>query len=140
ERRIWGWIGVQRYADNNDFGFSFFRHGRCLVDSDHSLFEWESPDGHREKEYPVELGKGRIVGEIHLDHAKPQVRKTDFDRQSQDWLMMVQKLRGDGPLKPKIAKSLGYPENSSILGRYFNAFRRNDPGVASLMPGNGTSA
>ena len=140
ERRIWGWIGVQRYADNNDFGFSFFRHGRCLVDTDHALFEWEAPDGHREKEYPVELGKGRIVGEIHLDHAKPQVRKTDFDRQSQDWLLMVQSVRGDGPLRPKIAKSLGFPENNSTLGRYFNAFRRNDPGVGSLMPGNGAKA
>jgi hypothetical protein len=140
ERRIWGWIGVQRYADNNDFGFSFFRHGRCLVDFDQALFEWESPDGHREKEYPVELGKGRIVGEIHLDHAKPQVRKTDFDRQSQDWLLMVQLVRGESPLRPQIAKSRGYPESTSILARYFNAYRRNDPGVASLMPGNGTSA
>lgn len=140
ERRIWGWIGVQRYTDNNDFGFSFFRHGRCLVDTDHSLFEWESPDGHREKEYPVELGRGRIVGEIHLDHAKPQVRKTDFDRQSQDWLFMVESVRGAGPLRPNIAKSRGYPENTSVLGRYFNAFRRNDPGVASLVPGNGTAA
>lgn len=140
ERRIWGWIGIQRYADNSDFGFSFFRHGRCLIDSDHSLFEWESPDGQREKEYPVELGKGRIVGEIHLDHAKPQVRKTDFDRQSQDWLLMVQLVRGEGPLRPNIAKSRGYPANESILARYFNAYRRHDPGVASLMPGNGRTA
>jgi hypothetical protein len=139
-RRIWGWIGVQRYADNNDFGFSFFRHGRCLVDNDQALFEWETPEGVREKEYPVELGKGRIVGEIHLDHAKPQVRKTDFDRESTDWKHMVEAVRGLGPLRPNIAKARGYTENASILGRYFNAFRRNDPGVASLMPGNGKSA
>ena len=119
ERRIWGWIGVQRYADNNDFGFAFFRHGRCLVDSDQALFEWETPDGQHEKEYPVELGKGRIVGEIHLDHAKPQVRKTDFDRQSTDWLFMVEKVRGTSPLRPNIAKCLGYAENTSILRSLF---------------------
>lgn len=140
ERRIWGWIGVQRYADKNEFGFSFLRHGRCLVDNDHSLFEWETPEGNREKEYPIELGMGRIVGEIHLDHAKPQVRKTDFDRESVDWKHMVERVRGTAPIRPKHAQERGYPENTTILAQYFNAFRRNNPGVDLLIPGNGTSA
>lgn len=140
ERRIWGWIGVQRFTDGSDFGFSFFRQGRCLVDQDKELFNWQTADGLWELEYPVEIGGGRIVGEIHLDFAKPQVRKTDFDRQSRDWHDMREIVRGLGPLRPNIAKARGYEENRSILGRYFNAFRRNDPGVKSLMPGNGRSA
>lgn len=140
ERRIWGWVGVQRYNDGSDFGFSFFRQGRCLIDQDKELFNWQTPDGAWETEYPVEIGGGRLVGEIHLDFAKPQVRKTDFDRQSRDWYDMRERIRGLGPLRPNIAKARGYAENTSILGRYFNAFRRNDPGVKSLMPGNGKSA
>lgn len=140
ERRIWGWIGVQRYADKADFGFSFFREGRCIAYQDKSLFDWEDDDGTRELEYPIELGMGRIVGEIHVDHIKPNVRKTDFDRSSTDWATMVEKVRGRSPLRPNIAKSRNYPANETILGKYFNAFRRNDPGVNFLMPGNGSKA
>lgn len=140
ERRVWGWIGVQRYADKSDFGFSFFREGRCIAYQDKSLFDWEDDDGTRELEYPIELGMGRIVGEIHVDHIKPNVRKTDFDRSSTDWATMVEKVRGRSPLRPNIAKSRNYPANETILGKYFNAFRRNDPGVNFLMPGNGSKA
>ena len=140
ERRIWGWVGVQRYTDNSDFGFSFFRQGRCLIDRDKQLFDWQTPDGTWETEYPVEIGGGRIVGEIHMDFAKPQVRKTDFDRESREWQDMRELVRGYEPLRPNIARARGYQENSSPLSRYFNAFRRNDPGVKLLVPGNGKTA
>lgn len=139
ERRIWGWLGVQRYGDPNDFGIGFFRQGRCLVDRDKSLFDWFGPDGEVEKEYP-ELRDGRLVGEIHLDFAKPQVRKTDFDRESRDWIEMRELVRGDGPMRPRIARVKGFPENTSPLGMLFSAYQRPDPGLRRLMPGDGKNA
>lgn len=140
ERRIWGWVGVQRFSDNSDFGFSFFRQGRCLVDRDKSLFEWRGPDGEVETEYPIELGVGRLVGELHMDFAKPQVRKTDFDRESREWQDMRLLIRGEAPLRPNIARQRGYGENESHLAAFFNAYRRNDPGLKCLVPGNGRQA
>src|SRR6266568_698306 len=144
ERRVTGWLGIQRYLDLTDFGIDILRNGRKILVSDQSLFSWEHPDtGERVHEYPVELGTtlgGRIVGEIHLDHVPVTYQKSDFIRGSRDWITAVTMIRGEGPLLQKKAKALGYPDNSSPLGRLFNAFRRSDPGLKCLIPGDGRVA
>lgn len=140
DRRIWGWLGVQRYQDRDDFGISLIRQGRVIVPQDKELFKWTSPDGDVEIEYPVELRDGRLVGEIHMDHVPVTFRKTDFDRQSPHWTTMVHKVRGESPLRPKKASSLGLPTNDTILGKLFGAYRRVDPGLRCLVPGNGKTA
>jgi hypothetical protein len=140
ERKIWGWLGIQRYADKSDFGLTFFRHGRAITYQDKTLFDWVSPDGEIELEYPIELGMGRIVGEIHLDHAPVNVRKTDFDKSSGEWRFMVDKIRGEEPLRPQYAMRLTGRENSSPMSKFFNAYRENKPGLRYLVPGNGTTA
>ncbi|MFC4858748.1 ATP-binding protein [Actinophytocola glycyrrhizae] len=140
ERRIWGWLGIQRYADKSDFGLTFLRHGRAITYQDKSLFDWETPDGDFELEYPIELGMGRIVGEIHLDHAPVNVRKNNFDTSSQEWRFMVEKVRGPEPLRPQYAKRLVGHENTSPMSRFFNAYRENKPGLRYLVPGNGESS
>jgi hypothetical protein len=144
ERKVTGWLGIQRYLDLNDFGIDILRNGRKILISDHSLFSWEHPDtGERLHEYPVELGTtqgGRIVGEIHLDHVPVTYQKSDFIRGSRDWITAINMIRGEGPLLQKKAKALGYPDNDSPLGHLFNAFRRNDPGLKCLIPGDGKVA
>lgn len=140
DRRIWGWLGVQRYQDRDDFGISLIRQGRVIVPQDKELFKWTSSDGDVEIEYPVELRDGRLVGEIHVDHVPVTFRKTDFDRQSPHWTTMVQKVRGDSPLRPKKARGLGMPTNDTILAKLFSAYRRVDPGLRCLVPGNGKTA
>ena len=133
ERHITGWIGVQRYLDNNDFGIDLLRNGRKILVSDKTLFDWENPDtGEVWTEYPIEFGStsgGRIVGEIHLDHVPVIYQKNNFERGSNDWLVAVEAIRGEGPLQPRKVRHLGYGENRSPLGQIFNAYRRNDPGL-----------
>lgn len=138
ERRIWGWIGIQRYFDKSDFGLTFVRHGRAITYQDKSLFNWETPDGDIDLEYPIELGMGRIVGEIHLDHAPVNIRKNSFDTASAEWRFMVEKVRGEEPLRPQYAKRLMGRENTSPLSAFFNAYRDVKPGVGNLIPGNGS--
>jgi hypothetical protein len=140
ERQIRGWLGIQRFADKSDFGLTFLRHGRAITYQDKSLFNWETPDGNFELEYPIELGMGRIVGEIHLDHAPVNVRKTNFDTSSQEWRFMVEKVRGPEPLRPKHAMRLVGHENSSPMSSFFNAYRENKPGLRYLVPGNGETS
>ncbi|MBB5923863.1 hypothetical protein FHR81_004936 [Actinoalloteichus hoggarensis] len=140
ERRILGWLGIQRYADKSDFGLTFLRHGRAITYQDKSLFSWETPDGDYELEYPIELGMGRIVGEIHLDHAPVNVRKSNFDTSSHEWRFMVDKVRGPEPLRPQHAKRLVGHENTSPMSRFFNAYRENKAGLRYLVPGNGESS
>ncbi|MDO5500650.1 MAG: ATP-binding protein [Propionibacteriaceae bacterium] len=140
DRRIWGWIGIQRFQDRDDFGINLIRQGRVIVPQDKGLFNWQAPDGTTEVEYPVELRDGRIVGEIHIDHVPVTFRKTDFDRQSPHWTTMVSKVRGDSPLRPKKASSLGLPANETKLAKLFGAYRRVDPGLRYLVPGNGKTA
>lgn len=140
-REIRGWIGIQRYDDANDFGISLLRQGRTIRHLDKGLFEWFNPDTtERSTEYPAELGRGRIVGELHLNHLPVNYRKTDFGRDTVAWRAVVEKIRGTGPLKEQHAKQLGYDVNTSRLGMLFHAYRRYDPGYRSLVPGNGTSA
>lgn len=143
ERRIHGWFGVQRYLDESDYGIDFLRNGRKIRIGDRSLFSWENPnDGSQVPEYPVDIPatQGRIVGEIHLDHVPVGYQKTDFNRESRDWRHAVVALRGEGPMRPKKAKTLGYPLNSSHLGEIFKGYQENRPGAHSLIPGNGSTA
>lgn len=140
-REIRGWLGIQRYDDANDFGISLLRQGRTIRHLDKGLFEWLNPDtGERFTEYPAELGRGRIVGELHLDHLPVNYRKTDFGRDTVAWRTVVEKVRGFGPLQEHRAKQLSYDVNSSRLGMLFHAYRRYDPGYRYLVPGTGEKA
>lgn len=142
ERRIWGWLGIQRYLDDKEFGVDFLRNGRKILRFDKSVFQWRDPDdpsGQGDTEYPIELpaNQGRIVGEIHIDHVPVIYTKDSFDTNDRGWRLALKTIRGDGPLQPKAAKLGGFEPNESPLGRLFTGYRRNDPGKKYLTPGNG---
>ena len=139
-RRVHGWLGVQRYLHESEFGIDFLRNGREILTDDEALFTWEDPDtGDTLYEYPIEIpySQGRLVGEIHLDHVPVIYQKTDFERASREWREAVLLLRGEGPMREKKAKDRGYPENDSPLGKLFKAFQHNDPGLRCLSPAMG---
>lgn len=143
-RRIWGWVGIQRYIHSSDFGIDFIRNGRKILVRNRSLFNWDDPDdptGSSEIEYPIEFprGLGRIVGEIHIDHVRVNYQKNAFEYDTPEWKRVVRVLRGDGPLRPKIGQRLGYGPNSSPLAQLFTGYRTNEPGLKDLIPGNGTA-
>lgn len=137
QKRLRGWVGIQRYADPNDFGVDFVRNGRKILISNKDLFSWENPmTGTSKLEYPVELGTtvgGRIVGEIHVDYLLPTYQKNDFDRTDPSWTETVEALRGVGPMLPQDRKAMGYQDaNTSPIGLLANAYRRVDPGTKCL--------
>ncbi len=142
ERRIHGWLGIQRYLHKTEFGIDFLRNGRKILRNDKRLFEWEdanNPLAATEVEYPTELGQGgRIIGQIHLDHVPVNYQKNAFEYGDRSWISAVHALRGHQPLLPKKAKQLGYPPNNSPLARLHRGYRRNDPGLNYLVPGNGS--
>lgn len=140
-KRLTGWLGIQRYADPNDFGIDFIRNGRKILISDKSLFQYENPiTGQKELQYPLELGTtvgGRIVGELQVDYLLPTYQKNDFDRSDNSWVQTVEAICGVGPFLPKSRKALGFPEqNSSPLCLLVNAFRRVDKGTKCLFAPN----
>ncbi len=139
ERRIWGWVGIQRFIDSANFGIDFLRYGRKILKQDRSLFKYTDPDTlQSDVEYPIEMpaNQGRLIGEIHLDHVPVTYQKNDFDRQSNDWQKAVEVIRGSQPLKPRSARTA----NDSPLARLYSAYRRNDPGLRYLIPGDGRAA
>jgi histidine kinase/DNA gyrase B/HSP90-like ATPase len=144
ERRIWGWLGIQRYLHANDYGIDFIRNGRKILLRDDSMFHWRDPDdpsGRGVREYPVEVpNAGRVVGEIHVDHVKVNYQKNAFEYDTPEWKKVVQVLRGRGPILPKATRDAGYPPNSSPLARLVAGFRRNNPGLNYLIPGDGKNA
>ena len=127
-RRVTGWIGIQRYRDQNDFGIDFIRNGRKIEIGNKDLFVWRDGDS-EEREYPVDdqRNEGRIVGEFHIDHCRVSYAKDRFDRADQSWEEMVTLVRGEGPLRPEKARSLGFGPNYSPLFSLFKAFRRTSP-------------
>lgn len=140
-KRLTGWLGIQRYADPNDFGIDFIRNGRKILISDKSLFQYENPyTGQKELQYPLELGNtvgGRIVGELHVDYLLPTYQKNDFDRSDNSWAQTVEAICGVGPFLPKSRKSLGFTEpNTAPLCLLVNAFRRVDAGTKCLFAPN----
>jgi signal transduction histidine kinase len=138
EKRVRGWLGIQRYSDPNDFGIDFVRNGRKILIRNKDLFHYVNPlTGTSTLEYPVELGStvgGRIVGVLNVDFLRPTYQKNDFDRSDLSWHELVTALRGDGPLLPRERKALGYVgPNASPIGRLATAYRRQDPGTKCLV-------
>ncbi len=128
DRRVRGWVGIQRYLHDTDFGLDIIRNGRKIELGIKDLFEWREGDS-SEIEYPTDdqRKRGRFVGEIHLDHCRVSYTKDRFERDDPAWDEMVRLVRGDGPLQPLKAKTLGYGANNSPLFRLFQAFRRTSP-------------
>jgi hypothetical protein len=137
QKRVSGWLGIQRYADPNDFGIDFVRNGRKILVRDKSVFNFSNPVTLKtETEYPIELGAtvgGRIVGQLNIDHVPPTYQKNDFHRTDHSWREVLDVLRGDGPILPGRRKAMGYDgENASPLGDLINAYRRVDAGTKCL--------
>ncbi|MET9974877.1 XRE family transcriptional regulator [Streptomyces microflavus] len=143
ERQIAGWLGIQRYAHRTEYGIDFLYGGRKILSQDKSLFIWNNPDsmGEGAPEYPEEpLRGGRIVGEVHCDHVPVTYAKDAFDYGSVEWQQVVRLVRGESPLLPTMARRYGYSTNESPLANLFNGFRRMDPGLRYLVPGDGNKA
>lgn len=128
QRRIHGWIGIQRYLHATDFGIDLIRNGRKIEMGNKELFNYVS-SGNQIVEYPIDdpRGRGRIVGEVHIDHVRVTYTKDRFEREDPAWEEMVRVVRGDAPLQPNKARDLGLPPNLSPLSRIFQAFRRTSP-------------
>lgn len=137
ERRVKGWLGIQRYFSQDHFGIDLIRNGRVIKELDKTFFSWMDPSTQEsELEYPVDghERKGRIVGELEIDFVRVTHTKDAFEETSNDWKEVVKVIRGDAPIRPQIAKSRGYPENDSPLARLFSAFRTAKAGVKNLVP------
>jgi hypothetical protein len=128
ERRVRGWVGIQRYLHETDFGLDLIRNGRKIELANQDLFLWKEGDN-TSIEYPIDdpRKRGRFVGEIHIDHCRVSYTKDRFERDDPAWEEMVRVVRGEGPLLPQKAKSLGYGVNDSPLYKLFQAFRRSSP-------------
>lgn len=138
ERRIKGWIGIQRYFDTKHYGIDLIRNGRVITELDKSFFYWDDPvnDDEPEIEYPIDghERKGRIVGELEIDFVKVTHQKDAFETNTYEWKEVVKHVRGDGPIRPNIAKARGYGENTSPLAQLFNAFRTAKASIKNLVP------
>ena len=136
DRRIKGWIGIQRYFDDVHYGIDLIRNGRVINELDKSLFYWTNEEEEEELEYPIDghERKGRIVGELEIDFVAVSHQKDAFETGSADWGEVVRFIRGDGPIRPKIAKSYGYAENDSPLATLYGAFRGAKAGIKNLVP------
>lgn len=137
ERHLYGWLGIQRYFDTNDYGIDFIRNGRKILIQDKSLFSYRSPiTGEASLQYPVELGTtvgGRIVGQLHVDYLLPTYQKNDFDRYDSTWYETVAAICGNGPFLPKQRAALNLDKTpDSPLGLLVNAYRRTEAGTKNL--------
>lgn len=138
ERHVHGWIGLQRYLSSTSYGFDFIRNGRKIEMGNRDLFFWRDPNSDAvELEYPIDdvRQRGRFVGEIHLDHCRVTYMKDRFDRTDPAWDEMTAIVRGQGPLQPRKAASLGYTSNQSPLFNLYQAFRRSSPPNARVAGG-----
>jgi hypothetical protein len=132
ERRVRGWIGIQRYVAEEEYGIDFIRNGRKIEVKNKDLFFWRDPVSDQlVKEYPIDemRPRGRIVGEVHIDHCRLNYTKSRFDRDDSSWTDVVAAIRGEGPLRPNIAVERGYnpAANQTPLYLLYQAFRRATP-------------
>ena len=121
EERVRGWVGVQRFDDVSNFGIDIIRNGRAIrVAEKDAFFVYADELNKTEKEYPLDRGTGRIVGEIHLDHVPVDYTKQDFERPSREWVEAMEFIRG-GALQAK--NRLDGERNTSPVGKIFDGYR-----------------
>ena len=138
ECTIKGWVGIQRFDEQNKFGLDFIRNGRAiLIDEKDAVFTWTpTATGEKIKEYPVDAIYGRIIGEVHIDHVPTDFLKTDFQRTSPEWVETIKFLRGESCLLPDTQRSYNEPENDSPIYKLFQGYRRvRTPGRADMYMG-----
>lgn len=128
DRRLHGWIGIQRYMHEEDFGIDLIRNGRVIESLNKDLFVWTGED-RAEREYPIDdqRNRGRFIGEVHLDHCRVSYTKDRFERDDPSWTEMVALVRGEGPLQPQKARKLGFGPQDAPLYKIFQVFRRSSP-------------
>ncbi|MEU0564751.1 ATP-binding protein [Nonomuraea sp. NPDC005983] len=121
--RVWGWVGIQRYDDQNEYGIDLIRNGRAIrIGEKSAFFEYIDENTKRaEKEYPIDQQYGRIVGEVHLDHVPVDFSKQDFQRTSDEWHTAMEFLRGGSLLPSKWAAG---ETNSSYVSMLFQGYRK----------------
>ncbi|WP_182906153.1 ATP-binding protein [Microbispora sp. H13382] len=121
--RVWGWVGIQRYDDQNDYGIDLIRNGRAIrIGEKAAFFEHVDENTKKaEKEYPVDQQYGRIVGEVHLDHVPVDFSKQDFQRTSDEWYAAMQFLRGSSLIPSKWGPG---ETNPSPVSRLFQGYRK----------------
>lgn len=119
---ITGWVGIQRFDDNDFFGIDLIRKGRAIrIAEKDAFFNYVDDFGNSSREYPIDQQSGRIVGEIHLDHVPVDYQKQDFQRSSEEWQRAISALRG-GSFIPK--RWPNNERNESPLSRLFQGYRK----------------
>lgn len=141
-RRVTGWLGIQRYFHQDDYGIDLIRNGRVIEERSKSFFSFEDPDtGEIWPEYPLEQTHwgGRIVGELSVDFVPlASHQKDSFDRSTPEWRLVERAIRGEGPIIQIRRQRLGLlDKNLSPLARLHAGYRRGQPaGLRTLVPGD----
>ena len=137
QRRLRGWLGIQRYFDKEHYGVDLVRNGRVIEELDKSFFTFTDENGESIFEYPIDATHwgGRIIGEIEIDFVRVSHQKDSFDKLDPEWKRVVELVRGTSPLQPKIAERMGLGKNDSPLARLFTGYRKGTAGLKDLVPG-----
>lgn len=122
EEHVKGWIGIQRFDDETDFGIDLIRNGRAIRISEKSaFFEYVDDLKRVTKDYPIDSQYGRIVGEVSLDFVPVDFLKQDFQRSSDEWQRAMRFLRGESSLQPT---KPGADSNDSVVFKLYQGYRR----------------
>lgn len=122
EEKVCGWIGIQRFDSETEYGIDLIRNGRTIkIGEKSAFFEYVDEFKHTIKDYPIDSQYGRIVGEIHLDFVPVDFLKQDFQRTSGEWQKAMAFIRGNSSLQPT---QPGASENRSPVFRMYQAYRR----------------
>lgn len=134
EERIRGWVGIQRFDDETEYGIDLIRNGRAIRISEKDAFFTFTDEFKRTiRDYPADGIYGRIVGEVHLDHVPVDFLKQDFQRSSPEWQRAMSYLRGDSSLQPT---QPGADKNRSPVFMLFQGYRRvRRPGKHDMYMG-----
>lgn len=122
EEKVYGWVGIQRFDSDTEFGIDLIRNGRAIRTGEKSaFFEFVDEFKHTIKDYPIDSQFGRIVGEIHLDFVPVDFLKQDFQRSSLEWQSAMSFIRGNSSLQPT---QPGASENDSPVFKLYQGYRR----------------
>jgi len=122
KERVYGWVGIQRFEDEDLYGIDLIRNGRAIrVSEKAAFFEFRDEYARVTRDYPIDSPYGRIVGEVHIDHVPVDFLKQDFQRTTPEWQHVATFLRGESSLQPTKPNA---DQNGSPIFMLYQGYRR----------------
>ena len=140
DRRIWGWIGVQRYLHKSDYGIDFLRNGRKSSSATSGFSSGKTRTESIRQSWSIRSTPhatgDALSGRSIATMCQSTTRKTRLSTTTLSGKPSSVRSGAAAHLVRRSQQRLGLPRNTSPLAQLYAGYRREDQGLNYLVAAN----